>query len=293
MPSAPTTKSALYLVPSWQMAMALAALPLTSSSYSMSTTRAFVVSLAPSSTARSSSPMCRFALWKSQKGVPHSFSYSWKSISLILLPFQPIMLHSRGEVACFERYSSRPQDMRTREELGKHWIPAPISPISGVDSRMWTLWPARRIDMAAPRPPKPAPTMMTYQWALVEAREIREEEITSSLLDSSLCCFWITSGLTPVMMSRVWCCLRKKANLTVNDGEKKANASVAVCRPSTVWTFQVHSHYLNGITYHHLRPPIATHTRDSWLADDYWTDARRHGIGAYRASLASRGHGVV
>ena len=46
--------------------------------------------------------------------------------------------------------------------MGRHWIPAPISPISAVDSRMWTWWPASSMEMAAPRPPRPAPTMITF-----------------------------------------------------------------------------------------------------------------------------------
>lgn len=32
-----------------------------------------------------------------------------------------------------------PHVIRTREELGRHWIPAPISPIAGADSRIVTL----------------------------------------------------------------------------------------------------------------------------------------------------------
>lgn len=37
------------------------------------------------------------------------------------------------------------------------------SPISVADSRMWTVeLPARRHDMAAPTPPRPAPTMIIF-----------------------------------------------------------------------------------------------------------------------------------
>jgi len=37
------------------------------------------------------------------------------------------------------------------------------SAISAADSRTNTEWPARRIEIAAPRPPRPAPTMITFQ----------------------------------------------------------------------------------------------------------------------------------
>ena len=41
-------------------------------------------------------------------------------------------------------------------------MPAPTSLISGAASRIVTVWPERRIEMAAPRPPRPAPTIMTW-----------------------------------------------------------------------------------------------------------------------------------
>lgn len=55
-----------------------------------------------------------------------------------------------------------PQDCSTRDELGRIWIPAPTSAISDADSRTVTEWPARRIEIAQPRPPRPAPTIMTW-----------------------------------------------------------------------------------------------------------------------------------
>lgn len=41
-------------------------------------------------------------------------------------------------------------------------MPAPTSAISGADSRTVTLCPANRMAMAAPRPPRPAPTIITW-----------------------------------------------------------------------------------------------------------------------------------
>lgn len=46
--------------------------------------------------------------------------------------------------------------------FGRHWIPAPTSPMLLADSRTVTLCPARRIEIAAPRPPRPAPIIITY-----------------------------------------------------------------------------------------------------------------------------------
>ena len=37
----------------------------------------------------------------------------------------------------------------------------PTSPISDVDSRTVTSWPVSKIEIAAPSPPRPAPTTMT------------------------------------------------------------------------------------------------------------------------------------
>lgn len=41
------------------------------------------------------------------------------------------------------------------------------SAISGADSRTVTLWPARRMDIAAPSPPRPAPTTITYIFGII------------------------------------------------------------------------------------------------------------------------------
>jgi hypothetical protein len=43
----------------------------------------------------------------------------------IKFPFQPSMFTHFGRVACFEREGLRPHVWRTREELGRIWIPAP------------------------------------------------------------------------------------------------------------------------------------------------------------------------
>lgn len=55
-----------------------------------------------------------------------------------------------------------PQAMSRREALGRIWMPAPISPIAEAASRTVTECPAREIAMAAARPPRPAPTIMTW-----------------------------------------------------------------------------------------------------------------------------------
>ena len=43
------------------------------------------------------------------------------------------------------------------------------SPISLVLSRMWTEWPAKRHDIAAPTPPRPAPTTIIFTLVSTEA----------------------------------------------------------------------------------------------------------------------------
>lgn len=57
--------------------------------------------------------------------------------------------------------------MSTRELLDRHWIPAPVSEMQDALSRMCTVWPARRREMAVPRPARPAPIMRI--WGCEEA----------------------------------------------------------------------------------------------------------------------------
>lgn len=48
-----------------------------------------------------------------------------------------------------------------KEGTEKERDEGPTSPISDVDSRTVTSWPASKIEIAAPSPPRPAPTTRT------------------------------------------------------------------------------------------------------------------------------------
>lgn len=74
---------------------------------------------------------------------------------------QESMFTREGRVEKGARSGVMPQCWRMRDALGRIWIPAPTSAISGADSRTVMEWPAREREMAAPRPPRPAPTIIT------------------------------------------------------------------------------------------------------------------------------------
>lgn len=90
-------------------------------------------------------------------------------------------------------------------------MPAPTSAISGAASRTVTVWPARRQEIAAPRPPRPAPTTTTWgnfvRWCywlfggLV--RERGEGLETFSLHDSSRGCICLI-GMGDMVGCRYW-----------------------------------------------------------------------------------------
>ncbi|TLD19789.1 hypothetical protein PspLS_09451, partial [Pyricularia sp. CBS 133598] len=54
---------------------------------------------------------------------------------------------------------------KMRVQLGVIWIPAPTSRSSFADSKRVTLWPDILMEMAAERPPMPAPITMTWRFA--------------------------------------------------------------------------------------------------------------------------------
>lgn len=157
MPSAPTTKSAVMRAPLASVTVARSGCEV-----SMSTTRELVCQVAPNSCARSRSAPWRSALWKSQKGAPYSFAAASKSWSVMMLPFHPSMTTFSGIVASLASLGPRPHCMRTRALLGRIWMPAPTSAIWDADSRTCTSCPARSNAIAAPRPPRPAPTIMIW-----------------------------------------------------------------------------------------------------------------------------------
>lgn len=94
------------------------------------------------------------------------------------------------------------EDLDSSADLGRivSWrlalngIEKRTSPISLVDSRTVTLWPASKSPIAAPNPPSPAPTTTIYRFASASRRKQLHCicRLTSILVSSSLTIFSLT-----------------------------------------------------------------------------------------------------
>ena len=82
----------------------------------------------------------------------------------------------------------KPQASRARDAFGGTWMAAPISLLKEDRSYICTVWPARRIDIAAENPAMPAPTIMTFRVIEPEVYAAKVSKQMRVLVPTGLCC---------------------------------------------------------------------------------------------------------